>query len=220
MNMTKCIVIGAGQSLYDENVIDVLKKKPDVKILSTDRTLKYVLEQGIVPDYCGIQENLFPATRYGKRDYLVEFFNHDIVKKNAHKITLYYSQQLGWARKKVLDVMGFNMIPFNRFGCGGNLRPAIVTCGHCAMALLQIARHILKIDKIATIGMDMDFSTSWNRYQKLDNKTVEGMLSNTMHTIANDFTSGNKPLTFNLTKKGSFHGRGVKEITVEEFLNE
>ena len=41
--MTKCIVIGAGQSLYDENVIDVLKKKPDVKILSTDRTLKYVL---------------------------------------------------------------------------------------------------------------------------------------------------------------------------------
>jgi len=218
--MTKCIVIGAGQSLYDENVIDVLKKKPDIKILSTDRTLKYVLEQGIIPDYCGIQENLFPATRYGKRDYLIEFFNHDIVKKYANKITLYHSQQLRWTRTKVLNAMGFKMIPFNRAGCGGNLRPAIATCGHCAMALLQIARHILKIDKIATIGMDMDFSSSWKIYEKHDKRTVDGMLSNTMRTIANDFTSANKPLTYNLTKKGSFHGRGVKEITVEEFLNE
>ena len=218
--MTKCIVIGAGQSLYDENVIDELKKKPDVKVLSTDRAIKYVLEQKVIPDYCGIQENLFTATRYGYEDLFPEFFNHDIVKKYANEITMFYSQQLTWPRKKILTALGFKMIPFNRVGCGGNLKPAIVTCGHCSMALLQIARHVLKIDKIATIGMDMDYSTSWKRYETENKRAVDGMLSNTMHTIANDFTSGNRPVTYNLTKKGNFHGRGVKEITIEEFLNE
>ena len=122
--MTKCIVIGAGQSLYDENVIDVLKTKPDVKVLSTDNTLKYVLEQGIIPDYCGIQEDLYTALRFGHKDLFPEFFNHDIVKKYANEITMYYSQQLRWPRKKLLDLLGFKMIPFNRVGCGGNLKPA------------------------------------------------------------------------------------------------
>ena len=78
----KGIVIGAGQSHTDENVIDTLVKLKekddpllkDLVILSTDRTLKYVLEQGIIPEYCGIQENLYPATRFGVIDYLKIFF--------------------------------------------------------------------------------------------------------------------------------------------------
>ena len=47
---TKAVVIASGQSLYDESVLDELKKH-NLVILSTDRTLKYVLEKGIIPSY-------------------------------------------------------------------------------------------------------------------------------------------------------------------------
>ena len=219
----KGIVIGAGQSLYDENVIDNLVKLKetddpllkDVVILATDRTLKYVLEQGIIPEYCGIQENLYPATQFGMTDYLPIFFDHDIVKKHASKITMYVAQALRWQRHKILSEMGFTMIRFNRYGCGGTLKPAIQTCGHCAMALLQIARYILKLDKIAVIGMDMDNSTSWKVY---DNTNIaQGMAQNTIRKTASDFVDTGKPV-YNLTRKGIYHCRGVEETTINEFL--
>ena len=60
-NMTKAIVIAGGQSVYDENIIEKIKDKPDLIILSTDRTLKYCLENNVVPQYCCIQENLITA---------------------------------------------------------------------------------------------------------------------------------------------------------------
>ena len=58
MNMTKAIVIAGGQSVYDENVIEKIKDKPDLTILSTDRTLKHCLDNEIIPKYVCVQENL------------------------------------------------------------------------------------------------------------------------------------------------------------------
>jgi len=232
MNMTKAIVIAGGQSLYDEKIIDVLldhyvkdEKIPNVTILSTDRTLKYVLENGIIPEYCCIQENLITAEGV---DNLKLFFFHGIVKSHAHEITLYHSQILTKERQQLVKDMGFKTVIFNRFGCGGNLPNIINTSGNCGMALVEIARKLLKIDKIAVIGLDLDFSRDWKIYKKDNPRTVESMLTNSKQQVANDYfeigQDGKKLYpypTYNLTKKGSFHGGiGIKEITVEEFLDE
>jgi len=232
MNMTKAIVIAGGQSLYDEKIIDVLldhyvkdEKIPNVTILSTDRTLKYVLENGIIPEYCCIQENLITAEGV---DNLKLFFFHGIVKSHAHEITLYHSQILTKERQQLVKDMGFKTVIFNRSGCGGNLPNIINTSGNCGMALVEIARKLLKIDKIAVIGLDLDFSTDWKIYKKDSPRTVESMLTNSKQQVANDYFEigqDGKRLypypTYNLTKKGSFHGGiGIKEITVEEFLDE
>ena len=232
MNMTKAIVIAGGQSLYDEKIIDVLldhyvkdEKIPNVTILSTDRTLKYVLENGIIPEYCCIQENLITAEGV---DNLKLFFFHGIVKSHAHEITLYHSQILTKERQQLVKDMGFKTVIFNRSGCGGNLPNIINTSGNCGMALVEIARKLLKIDKIAVIGLDLDFSTDWKIYKKDNPRTVESMLTNSKQQVANDYfeigQDGKKLYpypTYNLTKKGSFHGGiGIKEITVEEFLDE
>ena len=146
--MTKAIVIAGGQSVYDENIIEKIKDKPDLTILSTDRTLKYCLENNVVPEYCCIQENLITAEGV---DNLKLFFFHGIVKSHAHEITLYHSQILTKERQQIVKDMGFKTIIFNRFGCGGNLPNIINTSGNCGMALVEIARKLLKIDKIAVI---------------------------------------------------------------------
>ena len=226
---TKAIVMGGGQSLYDGDVIDYLldhyikdednEKLKDVTILSTDRTLKYVLEKGIVPDYTAIQENLFPATRFTRIDYMEEFFNHDIVKANAKEITLYYAQALRWFRARLLRAMGFTMKPFNRHGLGGSLKPLIYTCGHCSQALVEIARYVLNIDKVATIGMDMDCSRSWKIYEKDVHHAQKTMLQSTLKRTHTSFLNTGKPV-YNLTRKGNFHYTGVVETNIEDFLND
>ena len=225
MSMTKAIVIAGGQSVYDENIIEKIKDKPDLIILSTDRTLKYCLENNVVPQYCCIQENLITAEGV---DNLKLFFFHGIVKSHAHEITLYHSQILTKERQQLVKDMGFKTIIFKRFGRGGNLPNIINTSGNCGMALVEIARKLLKIDKIAVIGLDLDFSRDWKVYKKDSPRTVESMLSNSKQQVANDYfeigQDGKKLYpypTYNLTKMGSFHGGiGIKEITVEEFLDE
>jgi len=221
--MTKAIVIASGQSLYDEKIIEKLKDKPDLIILAVDRSLRYCLENNVIPQYCCVQENLITAEGH---DNLKEFFFHGIVKSHADKITLYHSQILTKERQQLVKDMGFKTIIFNRSGCGGNLPNIINTSGNCGMALVEIARKLLKIDKIAVIGLDLDFSRDWKVYNK-DPRTVESMLTNSKQQIANDYfeigQDGNKVCqfpTYNLTKLGSFHGIGIKEITVEEFLDE
>ena len=225
---TKAIIMGGGESLYQENVIDVIvkakKENPellnDTIIMSTDRTLKHVLEKGIIPEYTCIQENLYPPTRYHtvpQTDYLVDFFKHDIVKKFAPQITLYYAQALRWYRTSILKAMGFKMKRFNRMGLGGNVKPLIYTCGHCSQALVSICREVLKIDKIATIGMDMDFSRSWKIYETDVHSAQKNMLTATLKQNHTDFIKTGKPI-YNLTRMGKFHYTGVVETNIEDFL--
>ena len=210
---TKAVVIASGQSLYDESVLDELKEH-NVVILSTDRTLKYVLEKGITPSYACIQENLIEPNGH---DLLPDFFYHGIVKSHSDKITLFYSQLLKYERLKILEEMSFKTIPFQRLGKGDGKGVIIDTCGNCGMALIQIARKMLKIEKIAVIGLDLDHSTSWKSYE---NTTItNAMLNNTKTMIASDFFDYGV-YTYNLTKMGNFHGKGIKETSLNTFMTE
>ena len=210
--MAKAIVIAAGQSLYDEDVIEKIKlyclsEVEDIIILSTDRTLKYVLESGIIPDYTCINENIIrPSDNY---DFLPDFFYHGIVKSYASQIVLYHNSMLTSERVKILEDMGFKTLKFNRQGCGNF--DSINTGGNCGMALVQIARHILKIDRIGIIGLDLDNTTS---YKNID-ATPE--LWHTKHKIVDDFITMGQSV-YNLTRMGNVHGKGIVETNIDDFL--
>ena len=182
----------------------------DIIILSTDRTLKYVLESGIIPDYACINENLIiPSNNY---DFLPDFFFHGIVKSYASEITLYYNSLLTLERLKILQDMGFKMALFNRLGCGTHKGVTLNTGGNCGMALVQIARHILNIDKIGVIGLDLDYSTS-NKISI----SVDAELWHTKTQIVNHFFEMGQPV-YNLTRMGRLHGTGIVETSIDDFL--
>ena len=204
-------MIAAGQSLYEEKIFDELKKNPDIIVLSTDRTLKYVLDQDIIPQYVAIQENLISEQ---KHDWIPEFFYHGIIKSHADKITLYHSQNLTPERVKIVYDMGFKLVPFRRLGKGIGKGEIIDTCGNCGMALIEIARHILKIDKIAVLGIDLDTSTTWNVHKP---NVLNPMVDNTKHRLTNDYFESGTPI-FNLTRLGNLHGKGIKETNIIEFI--
>ena len=212
--MVKGIVMAAGQSLYDEDVIEKIKlyclsEVEDIIILSTDRTLKYVLESGLIPDYTCVNENIITLAGH---DLLPDFFYHGIVKSHASKITLYHNSLLTPERVKIFVDMGFKTELFNRLGCGTHKGITINTGGNCGMALVQIAQHILNIDKIGIIGLDLDFSTS-----NKNSESVDAELSNTKTQILNDFFTMEKPV-YNLTRKGRLHGNGIIETNIDDFL--
>jgi len=211
----KAVVIGAGGSLYEEKVIDQLKDYKDLTVLSTDRTLKYVLEHDVNVQYTCVQENIIRADGH---DFLPDFYEHDIVRKHASNITLYHSQLLTTQRVMILANMGFKTIPFQRLGKGdGGTGEIIDTCGNNAMALVQIARKLLKIEEIAVIGLDLDSSTSWKMYE---NTTInQAMVKNSKERTAIDFFD-NGTITYNLTELGLFHGKGIKEVSLNTFMGE
>ena len=118
--MVKGIVMAAGQSLYDEDVIEKIKlycltEVEDIIILSTDRTLKYVLESGLIPDYTCVNENIIrpPDVAYmPNHDYLPDFFYHGIVKSHASKITLYHNSLLTPERVKIfVELLFYFFVP-------------------------------------------------------------------------------------------------------------
>lgn len=214
--MVKAVVMAAGQSLYDEDVIEKIKlyclsEVEDIIILSTDRTLKYVLESGIIPDYTCVNENIVTLTNH---DLLPDFFFHGIVKSYASKITLYHNSLLTPERVKIFADMGFKMALFNRLGCGTHKGVTLNTGGNCGMALVQIARHILNIDKIGVIGLDLDLSTS-NKGRS--SSQVDGELWHTKTQIVNHFFEMGQPV-YNLTRMGRLHGTGIIETSIDDFL--
>jgi len=217
--MVKGIVMAAGQSLYDEDVIEKIKlyclsEVEDIIILSADRNLKYVLESGIIPDYTCVNENILrpPDVAYmPNHDFLPDFFYHGIIKSYASKITLYHNSMLTPERVKILEDMGFKTLHFNRVGSGENKGVPVNTGGNCGMALLQIARHILKIDKIGIIGLDLDNTTS---YQNIDSSNE---LWHTKNKIVEDFLTLGQSV-YNLTRMGNVHGKGIVETNIDDFL--
>ena len=212
--MVKAVVIAAGQSLYDEDVIEKIKlyclsEVEDIIILSTDRTLKYVLESGLIPDYTCVNENIITLAGH---DNLPDFFYHGIVKSHASKITLYHNSLLTPERVKIFVDMGFKIELFNRQGTGTHKGVTLHTGGNCGMALVQIATHILNIDKIGVIGLDLDFSTS-----NKNSESVDGELFHTKTQIVNNFFTMEKPI-YNLTRMGRLHGNGIVETNIDDFL--
>ena len=217
--MVKGVVMAAGQSLYDEDVIEKIKlycltEVEDIIILSTDRTLKYVLESGLIPDYTCVNENIIRPSNVKwlpNHDFLPDFFYHGIVKSHASKITLYHNSLLIPERVKILEDMGFKTVQFNRVGCGTNKGTLVNTCGNCGMALVQIARHILKIEKIGIIGLDLDNTTSYKHVDALNELLL------TQHKIVDDFLTMGQSV-YNLTRMGNVHGKGIVETNIDDFL--
>jgi len=217
--MVKAVVMAAGQSLYDEDVIEKIKlyclsEVEDIIILSADRNLKYVLESGLIPDYTCVNENIIrpPDVAYMPNyDFLPDFFYHGIIKSYASQITLYHNSMLTPERVKILEDMGFKTVQFNRVGCGVNKGILVNTGGNCGMALVQIARHILKIDKIGIIGLDLDNTTS---YKNID---PSHELWHTKNIIVDDFLTMGKSV-YNLTRMGNVHGKGIIETNIDDFL--
>ena len=110
--------------------------------------------------------------------------------------------------------IGFKTVPFVRAGKGDGKGEIIDTCGSCGIALVEIARHILKIDKIAVLGLDMDTSTSWNMHKP---HVLNPMIDNTKHRMTNDYLESGTPI-FNLTRLGNLHGKGIKESNIIDFI--
>ena len=80
------------------------------------------------------------------------------------------------------------------------------------MALVQIARHILNIDKIGVIGLDLDYSTS-----NKNSISVDAELWHTKTQIVNHFFEVGQPV-YNLTRMGRLHGTGIIETNIDDFL--
>ena len=79
------------------------------------------------------------------------------------------------------------------------------------MALVQIARHILKISKIGIIGLDLDNTTS---YKHID---ATNELWHTKNKIVADFLTMGESV-YNLTRMGNVHGKGIIETNIDDFL--
>ena len=214
----KAIVIAGGPSLYAEKVLDVIlenlnqfQQNPDITILTTDRTLKLILEKGITPEkfpsfFVCTQEKL----RDGNLDMLPIFYYHGIVRKHAKNIILFYAHRVEKDNVEKLKAVGFNMIQFTRFGKGRGSGELIDTCGNCGMALVEIARHILKIEEIGIIGIDLNYDKVYDYDFKVE-------LSHSKKRAFQDFLDLGNPI-YNLTEKGLFHGSGIIDMNIEEFL--
>jgi len=218
----KAIVIASGSSLFKTSVLDVIAREnnPDLAILVTDRSLLDVLKKGITPDkfplfYSSIQENLIsPGSEY---DHLPHMFCHEEIYPYTKQITLFCSQLLTDDRKKLLNDMGFQIRHFNRISKGPGPGPIIRSSGNNGMTLIEIARHVLKIKDVGFIGLDLDYSTSWSSYENSEKHEVENMLKLSLNQVTEDFIHFNHPI-FSLSSLGNFHGKGISEKTVYEFL--
>lgn len=217
----KAILIGAGDSI-NEGILEKIEQRKnelsDVAIMPSDRVLKRVLDLGITPEYfpnfftC-ITENLYSENL--KIDFFKEFFEHEIVKKHAENITIFTSNVFD--RFEELHNIGFKKnIDFIRVGKKGRIvkpeTPVIQSCGNNVMGLFLMARK-LGINEIASIGFDMDFTGSY----KETNHDPKNELALTQKELFQTYLDYNKPI-YNLTKSGNIHGKGVTDISLEDFL--
>ena len=216
LTLKKAVVIASGSSLELSGVLDVLARynKKDVGILVVDRSLLDVIKKGITPDkfpfYTCVNENIITVAGH---DLLPDFFLHPEIYPITKEITLFYNQLLEEKRIEVLKMLGFQMRKFNRFGKGPTPGPEIKTGGNCGMALIEIGRHILQIDKIGFIGLDLDHSNSWKNKPDLNELVL------TRSQLIDDLVKTGKNV-FSLTRLGNLHGKGIEETNIHSFLKD
>jgi hypothetical protein len=217
MGIRKVIVIGAGDSFNEEFMNSLLKYDgKDFAIFSSDRTLKKVLESGVTPDkfemFTCIQENLINEEL--GIDFFPKFFDDKIVRKYANKISVFTSHT--FTRIEELREIGFKeRIDFIRHGKSGRVlsdSPTIKTCGNNVMSMIGMARNY-KIPYISTIGFQMDNTGSYKEF----NCNVNNELELTIKQLFQDYLDYGEVI-YNLTDKGLIHGKGVRTITLKEFM--
>jgi len=215
--LKKAVVIASGSSLELSGVLDVIARyeKKDVGILVVDRSLLDIIKKGITPDkfpffYTCLNENII--TKAG-HDLLPDFFLHPEIYPITKEITLFYNQLLEEKRMDLLKMLGFQMRKFNRFGKGPGTGPEIKTAGNCGMALIEIGRHVLKIDKVGFIGLDLDHSNSWKDKPDLNELVL------TRSQLIEDLVNTGK-CVYSLTRLGNLHGKGIEETNIHAFLKD
>jgi hypothetical protein len=211
----KAIIIGAGESLNDSVLEDLLSYNDEkIAIFSSDRTLKHVLDMGFTPDKyqmftCITEDLVRPIDKF---DFLTYFFDNDIVKKYSNDITLFTSHV--FSRIKEIEEIGFKKrFDFIRHGKKGRSLsniPTINNCGNNVMGLMGFAR-IYEIPYISTIGFDMDKTGSWKNLQNDHEYQL------TKKKLFQDYLDYGYPI-YNLTTKGLIHGKGVITTTLKEFM--
>lgn len=215
MEIKKAILIGAGESLNDDVLNELLlHEDKDIAIFSSDRTLRKILEMGFTPDKyqvftCVTEDLIRPSD--GK-DFLIEFFDNEIVRKYAEHIKIFTAHV--FTRIKELEEYGFKeRIDFIRHGKIGRVIsnvPTIQSCGNNVMGLMGFAR-IYKIPYIATIGFDMDKTGSWVDLE------IDNEYQLTKKQLFQDYLDYGRVI-YNLTTKGLIHGKGVVTCSLEEFM--
>jgi len=144
---------------------------------------------------------------------LPDFFLHPEIYPITKEIILFYNQLLEEKRLEVLKMLGFQTRQFNRFGKGPGPGPEIKAAGNCGMALIEIGRHILKIDKVGFIGLDLDHSESWKTKPDLNELIL------TKNQLIDDLIKTGKNVS-SLTRLGNLHGKGIEETTIHDFLKD
>lgn len=160
----KALIIAAGPSLQDKNYPRVLRERnhradvEDMVIFSTLHSLKWCLENGIVPQFTGVVD---------ASDLMVEFINSPLVDEHADKITMICCASTHpevfkrWKGKKIF---------FFRSGIPQNILPntdtflsillpkltELETGGNSGSSMYSIANY-LGFNTIGLIGFDFGY---------------------------------------------------------------
>jgi len=162
---TPAIVIGAGPSLSDNaSGTDHLKMLAESDfggvIIATDRILSDCYAYGIYPDYVIVVD--------GSERIYDRFFDHDIVRENAHHTTAILANHTHPSVVKEWDEHGGEIL-FYTSGISNEVLPnassiiGLITDntelnsgGNCGSFAINVA-HYMKCNPVALIGMDLSY---------------------------------------------------------------
>jgi hypothetical protein len=162
---TPAITIGAGPSLFDnasgtDHLKMIAESDFDGVIIATDRILKDCYEYGIHPDYVVVVD--------GSERIYDRFFDHDIVRENAHHTTAIITNHTNPSVVKEWGEYGGGIVFFTS-GISQEILPNAASIiglitdntelnsgGNCGSFSINAA-HSMKCNPVALIGMDFSY---------------------------------------------------------------
>ena len=221
----KAIIIGAGPSVHEGHLLDLIKKsKFKGLIVTTDRMLKPCLIKGLWPPKFDIivchHEYIPPDREKIQIPRFAKFFDGAIIKKYAPMIRCVIACTTNKILRDLIKETGFEMFSIHHFGKLCQWRPEhpeyeIKAAGNTGMFGHQIARVMYHCTDIATIGIEFDAHSKFDDYPIPPTFERERDLS--LDLAANDFFSYGL-VTKNCSKSGRFYGKGIKDMDLIEFL--
>lgn len=216
--MKKAIIIGAGKSFFDTNMVERLATNPNVDhIILSDRIADEALRRGLDP----------------VRSY-ISVVTHEYLTTNAHLIMQYYQRMYMMKYKINLNVYIANVasvkmikdissifektFTFDRFGkVQQNKDPfatSIDSCHNVGMACFGVAWKILGCDQIGLIGIDFEpyrldnGGTDWSHELDLSLKEIRKRIESKDVSV------------FNLSGTSRLKDPHIMECSLEDFLRD
>jgi len=161
---TPAIAIGAGPSIYDNasgtNHLKMIAESDfDGVIIATDRILSDCYKHGIIPDYVVVVDG---------SEKIHTFFDHDIVRENAHHTTAIFSNHTHHSVVKEWDenngdiLFYTSSIPNEMLPNASSIIGLIAdntelnSGGNCGSFAINSA-HYMKCNPVAIIGIDLSY---------------------------------------------------------------